>query len=275
MGLTQKGGVLTQKVKVLFGIAAVLAIGAIIFGAYAVSDDTDGATYDVEGLVTFCSTDSDADFNVTGDGKYYVVGELIDKDGNVSDTDTRTLSTATVGYSGSLCIDTPSTAGDYRLRTTFYTDSNKTEVVGVKYVPLKVVEPIKIAITLSNNSASDITMSVYLVINGEKVDDSLKSGITVSAATVSDGKTTPGTYSYTYNYVTDGVGDTTYCLKTDSEFVASQVSGLNVTYTFYAHDTDYTLITALVVIVLILLLVVMVYILRKPVVNKGKPKGRR
>lgn len=271
MALNQKGGVRTQKVKVALGITALFLLGAM-FCVMAVGDDSSAATFDAEADVTFCKTSSSVDMSFTGDNNYYVVSEIIGGDGKVEASKTVTLySSATMGYKGSLTLTAPENSGNYTIKNTFYKDSNKETLIGEKSLPLKVVDPITLKVTLQNTSSNDVKMTVYFVINGQKVDDSVQT-ITVSAAE-SDG--TPMTKEVTYDYIVKDVGDTRYCLQTDDQYVASQVSGFGVEKMFYAHDDDHTLVTALVVIAVILLLVLIVYVYRKPVVNKGKPKGRR
>ena len=148
----------------------------------------------------------------------------------------------------------------------FY-DSNAEDanLLAEKNVPLKVVDAITLKFTLKNEGDSDIEFEAYFKINGEKVDLSVQT-VTVPAN---------GTKDVTYDYYVKDVEDTTYCLSTDSVAIHNSVTGLDEEKTFYAHDADYTVITTIVVIVLIILAVILFFVMRKPVVNRGKPKGRR
>ena len=71
------------------------------------------------------------------------------------------------------------------------------------------------------------------------------------------------------------VTDTTYSLESDQKIINESITGLGEEKRFYAHDSDYSVIMWLVIGALVVLAVIMFIVYRKPVVNKGKPKGRR
>ena len=254
------------------GVITLVMLGAA-FCCVLVNEDTDAATFDVEGSVTYCKTSDSVSFTLSGDEAYYYVAEMISSNGSVNTTKTGTLSSSLL--KSTVSVTAPSTAGSYYLKTTFYEDSTKETVIGEKKVPLKVVEAVTLTVTLSNSSLSDLSLDVYFIINGKKFDDSVKT-VTVPAGTQSStGEITAGTYDVTYDYVVENLGDTTYSLNTDSQLAASSLTGFGTEYHFYASDNDYTGMTVLVVIVLILIVIFIIHVYRKPVVNKGKPRGRR
>lgn len=227
------------------------------------SDDSSAAaTYDAEGASTYCAVESSFVVTVTGDKDYYVVGDII-KNGIVDSTKKTHINSTTL--TGELTFTTPKESGNCTINVRFYEDDDYTQLVGEKNLPLKVVDPIVLTFTLTNNSSVDMEVSYYFKINGVKAEDS------ASHADVAAGSTATATYKY----VTDNVRDTTYSLETDDQFSSDVVSGFGVEKKFYANDNDYTLTTVLCVIVLIIVAIVGIYIYRKPVVNKGKPKGRR
>ena len=274
MGRIQEGGVLTQKVSVTLGIVALLMMGAFVCCAF-VSEDSDAddtvVTINVEPSSDFCGTSKTVTYHLSGDGAYEYEADLLNSSGESSGSVTyksNKLDAYGGTYTKDITVTAPSTAGDYTFTVKFYQDSAHEVLLAEKKAPLKVVEPITLKYTLKNEGETDITFTPYFVINGEKVDDSITGDITVPAN---------GTKDVTYDYYTKDVSDTRYYLDTDNQMVNNVITGLGAENekTFYAHDNDYTAITAIVVSVLIVLLIVFFFIYRKPVINKGKPKGRR
>ena len=188
---------------------------------------------------------------------------------NSKDVSSGTVSPSkgTIGTSGkaTITVTAPATSGDYTFVAKFYESSSSTEVLAEKRVPLKVVDPITLKFTLKNTGATDVTISTYFKINGEKVEDSISS-VTITAN---------GTKDVTYDYIVKDVTDTTYSLESDNVISGSGISGLSVEKKFYSSDSDYTVLTVISVIILVIVLIALLVVYRKPVVNKGKPKGRR
>ena len=272
MGSIQEGGVHTQKVSAALGIIALLMMGAFVCCPF-VSDVSDAddvtATVNVEPTADFCGVSKTVKYTLSGDGKYYYKVDLL----NSSDVSSGSITSKSdylfgsgTSYKATISVTAPSVSGDYTFVAKFYTsDATDAELLAEKIVPLKVVDPITLKFTLKNEGDTAVDFTAYFKINGEKVDDSVQA-VTVPAN---------GTKDVTYDYYVKDVGDTTYCLCTDDAIVNNAISGLNEEKTFYAHDADYSMITTIVVIVLIVLLVILFFIMRKPVVNRGRPKGRR
>ena len=271
MGCIQEGGVLTQKVTVTLGIIALLMMGAFLCCACTMdgsdADDETVATVNVVASSDFCGTGKTVTYTLSGDKYYYYYeAQLL----NSSDESSGSLSpsSGTILDKNTITVTAPTESGDYRLVVKFYeSDEKKETVLAEKTAPLKVVEPITLSFTLKNDGNSDVTFVPYYIIDGEKVTDSIPTEkFTISAH---------GTKDFTYNYYVKDVKDTTYTVQTDNEIIKSAISGLGEEKTFYAHDADYTVITTIVVVVLVIMAIILFFIMRKPVINKGKPKGRR
>lgn len=281
MGRIQEGGVLTQKVSMAIGAAVLIMMGVFLCCPFAAVEAAEGSNVvNVEGSADFCGvntslTSSDAHkvtYRLSGDDKYYFSATLLDS--NEASSGKVNYPTGYL-YSGSpnyrdLTVTAPLASGDYTFVVKFYAADDtemKNDPIAEKTVPLKVVDPIVLKYTLKNDSSNAVTFSAYFVIDGKKVDDSTQD-VTVPAN---------GTKDVTYNYYTKDVKDTKYYLDTDSSIIKGIIGGLGSDNqkTFYAHDSDYGVITTICVVVLVIMAIVLFFILRKPVVNKGKPKGRR
>ena len=272
MGSIQEGGVHTQKVKAALGIIALLMVGAFVCCPFlsdvSVADDDTTVTINVEAASDFCGVSKTVKYTLSGNSAYYYKVDLL----NSSDVSSGSLSpkagylSGSETYKATVTATAPSISGEYTLTVKFY-DSNKEDaaLLAEKNVPLEVVDPITLKFTLKNEGDSDVEFKAYFKIDGEKIDDSIQT-VTVPAN---------GTKDVTYDYYVKDVEDTVYCLSTDDAIVHDAVSGLDVDKKFYAHDADYGTITTIVVIVLIILAVILFFVMRKPVVNRGKPKGRR
>ena len=272
MGSIQEGGVHTQKVIAALGIVVLLMMGAFVccplVSDSSAADDETVATINVEAASDFCGVSKTVKYTLSGDGTYYYKVDLLNSEG-VSSGSLTSKTGYLYGsgtYKSTVTVTAPSTSGDYTFVAKFY-DSNAEDakLLAEKNVPLKVVEAITLKFTLKNEGDSDVEFEAYFKIDGEKVDDSVQT-VVVPAN---------GTKDVTYDYYVKDVKDTVYCLSTDSVAIHNSVTGLDADKTFYAHDTDYTAITTIVVIVLIILAVILFFVMRKPVVNRGKPKGRR
>ena len=219
-------------------------------------------------------TSSDAlkvKYTLNGDDRYNYSAELLDSD----DASAGKIDYATGQlYSGTPCyrninVTAPLESGDYRLNVKFYATDDTTregDVIAEKTVPLKVVDPIVLTFTLKNDGSNAVNFTAYFVIDGVKADKTEDVSIPAN-----------GTTDVTYNYYVKDVKDTTYYLDTDSSNIKNIIGGMGEenTKTFYAHDADYTVITTIVVVVLVIMAIILFFVMRKPVINKGKPKGRR
>lgn len=240
------------------------------------ADDSNAEWADITSDDSFVGTGNTIKYTVHGDQKYYYKAEIQTADGSTSALGSvsvassyLTTTSTSGGYYRTLTVTAPSTAGDYLLSVKYYgsDDSSYTTVLFEKKAPIKVVEPVVLSFTLKNNSSSDLSLKVYFVINGEKVTDS--SGTQDITVTANSTKTV------TYNYIVKDISNTTYKLCCDDSVLSGSVSGLDVEKKFYTSQTDYTWLTVLMVVVLVLFVILFIYVVRKPVVNKGKPKGRR
>ncbi|MFA6709867.1 MAG: hypothetical protein WCR83_00885 [Candidatus Methanomethylophilaceae archaeon] len=247
-------------------VLSLFAVGAMCI---VLSDDSDGAYTDVEGNSTYVETGGTVTFTLSGDAAYYYTASLLNSSGTAQSgavSSSGTLGSTT--FTSTTTVTAPTTAGNYTLSIVFYEDSTKAVQISTKAVPLKVVDPVKLTATLSNNGEIAMTISVFFVINGERVTDSEKT-VTVAAN---------GTEDVTYDYVVKDLSDSTsFYLASDDSTIAGKISGLGPdnTQSFYTSANDYTLIISVVSIVLVLLVIITVYIYRKPVKNFGKPKARR
>ena len=278
----QEGGVHTQKVSLTIGVIALLMMGAFVCGVFA-TDDSDadvGTTVDVIASTDYIGineslTAEDAKkvtYTLVCDKQCYYVVDLVNSSGTSSGSitdkkgDVDVLSDGV--YKKDVIVTAPLSSGEYSFTVKFFEDES-TSAVGQpfaeKTVPLKVVDPIVLTFTLKNEGSSSVTLTVYFNVNGEKMEDSEQTK-TITANSSQD---------FTYDYYTRDVKDTTYSLGSDDKIINQSIKGLNEEKTFYAHDADYTVITALIVVVLVIMAIVCIFIYRKPVINKGKPKGRR
>jgi hypothetical protein len=261
----EKGGVRTQKVTAVIGVLAILMLGAMT--CVFVSDDVDGAYTNIEGSSTYSEVKKTTTFTLGGDDTYYFTASLLDSKGTVQSGKVSSSSgTLNSDFKYSLVVTAPNTAGDYYLSVTFYTDSTKDTQVSQKSAPLKVVDPVVLTAKLTNSGDIAVTFNVYFMVNGVKIDDSEQS-VTVAAN---------GTKDVTYNYIVKDLGsETKFCLQSDDKTIQNVVTGLGVTKSFYTSGNDYTWVVVLAVVIIIALFIMIVYILRKPVKNTGKPKARR
>ncbi len=185
------------------------------------------------------------------------------------------------GVPETLTTNTPDDAGTYKLVVEYkvevtYTvtdeDGDETEEEITPEVPadefrIKVVNPITLSVTLTNNSDNSLNgYGVYFVIDGERADDGYKT-ISLDA----NGQTT-----VTYKWITDqSSGAHTFALVAADGGNMVDIEGLGEEHTFYLGDNSYTWLVTLLVVVIILLIVIMAWVYRKPVKNFGKPKSRR
>jgi hypothetical protein len=174
----------------------------------------------------------------------------------------------------SIMVTAPGTPGSYRLVVDFsFTNSaNETKTV-TKTAPLKVVVPITLSAKLVNNSGTITSMSVWFVVHdskGERIGDEQIGEQTVRIDANSS-------QTVTYEWITEKLSNGKYTVELSGEVgpVRETVNGLDVPSDFYVGQTSYTMIETILVILLIVLVAALFFILRKPVKNVGKPKGRR
>ena len=178
----------------------------------------------------------------------------------------------------------PKSAGSYTLTVEFKVviddkdkDTENTEIDYDKLTepkteefPVKVVEPVKLTVTLKGDLAGNIDPSgvgVYFYVDGEKRDDSYTT-FTLNSN---------GTATVTYNLVEDlSNGSHTFWIESaEGSNVLVQGLGEENSHTFYVGEKSYTVWIALVVLILLIVIIAFVWVYRKPVKNYGKPKARR
>lgn len=179
-----------------------------------------------------------------------------------------------------LTVTAPSSTGNYKLMVDFEDKITYKEVgdaeaelkdvkAGKSYeYSIKVVEPVKLSVTVDVSSESKVDLNaygVYFEIDGKKMDDSY-----TTFSSNSD-----GTFTASYEYVAD-LSDGTYkyrVIPADGSIVT--IEGLDSYHTFYIGDKSYTAYIAVSIIFVVIMILVLVWVLRKPVKNFGKPKSRR
>lgn len=202
---------------------------------------------------------------------------LLDDDGDkVTGATTRENGTLTMsGGKGSisLTVNSQSKAGNYTLEfktTETGTYSDGTEINNVERVgklPVKIVEPVTLTVTLENTSNVNIAdLGVYFYIDGNKIDGSLKT------VDIEAGKTSEVTFDYTGELKS---GKHTFYVESSS--ANSNVSGLGeaCSSTFYYDQGDYDYLNYIMGILLVVFIILCIWVFRKPVKNYGKPKARR
>lgn len=251
-------------------IIGVLAIAGAV-GVVALADDSSASTFDLV-------PDEDDYAKVSGSLSYklkYIVdadvpytAKIVDSKGDSVGSVSPSSGTLYKGGSDrTLSLSMPSTAGDYKLVVEF--TENDAKVQRTAFV--RAVDPIELSITVENKGDASRTFMVHFYIKDgdswNKIEDSGEE-ITVDAK---------GTKDVTYDYIVRDVRNTTFCLVAETGSLGEEISGLGFenAHSFYTSPNDYTLIEWICVIVLLILIVIAIWIYRKPIRNRGKPKGRR
>ena len=276
MGRFQEGGVHTQKVKAVYvtlmAMALVFAAGAIVF-----TDESDAANAtvkidkhvvategEVKATIMFQETAAYTSLGVTYDAK------VTDGKGEAQ-SDAVSPSTGSLGNGEEvkLTVKAPKTAGKYKLTVVFTAtvDEKKQDPI-TKDVIFKVVVPVKLSITMKNESNTDLKgFLVDFYVDGNVVTDK---PVEVTVLAGSEG-------TVSYDYAGDlGSGAHTFKAKaSDKTLVGDKIVGLDKEHSFYVGQSDYSLIMILMGIFLVIIIVIAIYVYRKPVKNYGKPKARR
>lgn len=273
-----------------FKAIAAVAIAAILAICLVPVAETEAVYSNVDGS-SVIGTGNDADYTITYTNhdydSYQDISMSISYEAKLVDSSGETVSKGVSpssgdldnGGSADLTVSAPDTAGRYQLIVTYdvqgsYTDENgdtvdipAEDLAREDVFDIKVVVPITLSVTLTNESSIDLSgYGVYFYVNGERIDDSFT---TVNLAG-------EGTTTVTYDWVADvGNGTYTFSVQSADGGNLSTISGLGEEHTFYIGDNSYTMWVALLVIVIILLALVIVWVYRKPVKNYGKPKSRR
>ena len=256
----------------------------MVFACVAVSDDSSADSSQASASIEFKGTyvgvedeiEADITFDYSGEETIRSItyeAKLVDSKGN---TQTNAVSPSsgslTKGVAKTIDIDAPKTAGTYRLQVTFtceFQDESVGKIELTKEQSLRVVGKITLTATISNQSDASVTLNVDFYVDGSatKVNDDPVS-VTVAAHSTADAK-----YTYAPEFMSNGAH--TYCIKAAEGQVGGELVNLDQTHTFYVGDDDYRVYEYLLVALFVFLLFVLVWVYRKPVVNRGKPKSRR
>ena len=276
MAGNEEGGVRTKKV--ILASLSVLAVMMLIF--IPASQSSSGAQFGIEGGKTLFGTgdvlnaEDENGIRVFSDGTIYnatmkvVNSDGVTQSGAVYPTSYRfTEADPDVG----LTITAPRTAGNYVLVVEFQLTSSATSEKVTRTYPLKVVDPIILSVDIKNNNkTTDVKdLSLQFIIDGRVMDlTDETTNLTIAADSVK---------TVSYRWVTDnpGGGRHTFSVQVheDSEFLADLLYEKN--HTFYVGQTSYTWLMWILGIVVFILFLVLIWVIRKPVKNFGKPKGRR
>ncbi|MCQ2052833.1 MAG: hypothetical protein MJZ03_02740 [archaeon] len=211
----------------------------------------------------WCGVNKTLKCTLRGNDDYYFLASFLNSSGSSSGTiSPYNGKLSGSSHNGSIDIKAPE-EGDYVLKLEFFLNSDKSEHVGIKEIPIKIVKPIKLKFTLKNNNNTNVDLPVFIKINGKKVEDSVQN-VSINANS---------TKNITYDFFTRDVNNTVYSLETESKICS--ISGLGCEKKFYPSDNNYFIIEIIVVVVLVIMLMVLLRIYQKPVRNTGKPKGRR
>jgi len=244
------------------------------------SDDAEGAQFDIIGGKTLfypgerLAADSDDGIYLITDTMYRYTAKVVNSSGAAQSS---AVSPTSGYFSGTvatgLTITAPNTPGDYVLEVEFFTSSSgsTTGESFIKTYPIRVVEPIKLSVELRNNSDVVVTdLTVKFVIDGKEYDATeANTNITINANS---------TKTVTFDWVVDSPAEGRHVFHLATEFQGVEqagISGIGQEIEFFIGQESNTLITVVMVIITIVLIIILIWVIRKPVKNFGKPKGRR
>ena len=255
-----------------------MAMTAVLI--FTPSNDVDGAQFGIDGGKRLFSPgerldsdDDDAIFVYTDSMNRYADARIVNSSG-VTQAGSVSPTSATFGSDvvKKLTITAPSTPGDYRLEVTFYEGSSSTSEKFTRSYPIKVVEPIRLSAELKNTSNNAIVITIKFVIDGVTHDASKENtDVTIPARSGN----VDGVRTVYYDWVVDSPsgGQHSFYLTTDA--AEAELEGMGKSVNFYIGQKDNTLITVVMVVIAVILVLILIWIIRKPVKNFGKPKGRR
>ena len=263
----QEGGVLTKKVIQTLGAVSLLMLVGLF--AMVSVDDSYAEYFDVcpdddfivktGGTIKYETKFYDSELgSATVNYTAYLVNSNGDKQsGAVSPS---TWASTTTSHTKTVTVTAPSTAGTYRLVVEYETNGDDVKK-GMSQAAVKVVVPLTLSAEIVNNSNTMGSKTVMFQVDGKLVEGSEQ---TVEKLAFNAKKTV------TYEWVTDSLGEGrhTYTLVTEDGDIIK-------TGEFYLGHKDYQWATIIMGILFVILLIALIYVVRKPVKNYGKPKGRR
>lgn len=162
-------------------------------------------------------------------------------------------------------ITAPESAGMYSLVVeytgTINDGTNDVSFSGSGQASVRVVVPMKLTAEVTNTGFVTSSITVSFIVDGEPVDGS---ETTVENLAPGSKKTV------TYEWITDSLG------KGEHSYKVVQSDGVLLSEgVFYIGHDDYQWATIVIALLFVILVIALLYIVRKPVKNYGKPKGRR
>jgi hypothetical protein len=254
---------------VLFAATALLMVPT----ASADEGDRAGAYADIRAESYLVGTGKPIEYKVFGTdpngGNVSFTAKVVDSDGKTVGSVSPSTRNSIEENGTVLSITAPNDPGMYTLTVEFtFTGDNDEKFTVTKTAPLKVVVPIKLSATINNEGGTVVNMKVRFVVSTVGVIDDSEQEIEVAAK---------GSRTVTYDWVTETLPNGKYTMHLEGTVgpTGDQIKGLNEPTVFHVGQTSYTLVEALVVILFIVLVLILIWVLRKPVKNVGKPKGRR
>lgn len=272
MARFQKGGVHTKKVMPTLGVVFLFLLSGMFVMAsvdesYAEyfdvhPEDMDEFVVKTGGTINYESVfyDSDlggADVNFTA----YLLKPNGDRHaGGVSPS---TWSGSTAEITKSIKVTAPDTAGTYRLVVEYEVDADDEEdpKTGSSQALVRVVVPITLKAEVVNNSDAEGSITVMFWVDGKLIEDSEQ-----VVKNLAPGKKD----TVTYEWVTDSLGEGrhTFKLSTESGDVIEEGE-------FYIGHNEYRWASIVMGIMAVILIIALIWVVRKPVKNYGKPRARR
>jgi len=262
---------------VILASAVIFAVMMLII--IPVSQTSSGAQFGIGGGKTLMGTGDtlnvgdDNAFVLFTDGTVYsATMKVVDSNGN---TQSGAVSPTSYTFNGdtskALTITAPQTPGDYRLVVTFQLTSGSNAATVTRTFPIKVVAPIVLSVDIKNNSNSEVNgLSLQFVIDGRAMD------LTSDTQNISIAPNSTKTVTYKWIVDSPSGGRHTYSVQVHEDSTPlANITGLNQDHYFYIGQSNHTLVTWIMAIVLIIMILVLIWVIRKPVKNFGKPKGRR
>ncbi len=166
-----------------------------------------------------------------------------------------------------LKVTAPEDAGIYRLVVEYEGTIDEDTYSGSSEAFVRVVVPITLTADVTNTG--DVTGSITISFMLKK--DSAEEFEAIEGSETTVNNLEPGdTKTVTYEWVTESLGNGKYTYK-----AVMADNSLLSEGEFYIGHNEYQWATIVMAILFIILIIALIYVVRKPVKNYGKPKGRR
>lgn len=158
-------------------------------------------------------------------------------------------------------VTAPDTEGTYRLVVEYETDDEENPKSGSSQALVRVVVPITLKAEVVNNSDVEGSIAVMFWVDDKPIEDSKQ-----DVKNLKPGKKE----TVTYEWVTDSLGEGVHTFKLRSE------SGIDIDEgEFYIGHNEYRWASIVMGIMAVILIISLIWVVRKPIKNYGKPKARR